>query len=167
MHPLTMFLKLAAEAVRASTPQESAVNQTATRIKQGLTLLDLAAANTPAQQAHALASAAGEAAYASARSDGERLGLAVGNALLLALEGMQHAQSAQQNRGMLPMNSPVWEQAFQKQDSSVRQEFQKFMDERQETQRRLEAQVEAERLKQQQKLEDLRRQLALLRAAKQ
>lgn len=165
MHPLTMFLKIVAEAVRASTPQDSKANQAATKIKQGIALLDVLTADTPAKQTHALASALGEAAYANSASGKERLGVAVGNALLLALEGAQHAQSASQpTYGNAPL-PPAWARACQ-QNPEFARELQTLLSERQDMQRRLEEQQEEERRRQQHEVEDLLRQIALLRASR-
>ncbi len=49
MHPLTMLLKIAAEAARASTPQGSTTNQVANGIKQGVAFLDALEADNSCQ----------------------------------------------------------------------------------------------------------------------
>ena len=110
MHPLTMFLKIAAEAVRASTPYGSPINQVAGGIKQGVALLDGLTADTPARQAQAIAALLSE-------YERERLALTLGNVLMLALEGTQHIQTARQ-----PMHTcsavgaaPLWLQSYQNQ----------------------------------------------------
>ena len=117
MHPLNMFLKIAAEAVRASTPYGSPINQVAGGIKQGVALLDGLTADTPARQAQAIAALLSEYAYANSISERERLALTLGNVLMLALEGTQHIQTARQ-----PMHTcsavgaaPLWLQSYQNQ----------------------------------------------------
>lgn len=81
MHPLTMFLKIAAEAARASTPPGSTVNEVANGIKQGVALLDCLTADTPAKQAQAMGALLSESAYANSASEKERYALTIGNAV--------------------------------------------------------------------------------------
>lgn len=164
MHPLTMLLKIAAEAARASTPQGSTTNQVANGIKQGVAFLDSLAADTPAKQTQALASLLSEAAYTSSNSDKERFGLTIGNALLLALEGAQYMQSASQPAyNKATVDTPPWVQAYQQQSAQFSSELQRLMRERQELQRQREEQQRAETLRLQQELEALRQQIAFLR----
>lgn len=166
MHPLTMFLKVAAEAVRASTPSGSPVNQVADGIKQGVALLDGLTADTPARKAQAMAALLSEFAYANSASEQERLALTLGNALMLALEGAQHIQAANQPMQTYPSAAatPPWLQSYQNQSSQFTAELQCRMRERQELQRQAEEQRQALMLQLlQQQLEERDRELAELK----
>lgn len=129
-----------------------------------LPFLDALEADTPAKQAQALASLLSEAAYASSDSEKERFGLTIGNALLLALEGAQHMQSASQPAyNKATVDTPPWVQTYQQQSAQFSSELQRLMRERQELQRQREEQQRAETLRLQQKLEALRQQITFLR----
>lgn len=96
MYPFTMLIKAVAEAVRASSPQGSSVNQLASGMKQGITLLDALTADTPSKRIQVLAALLSEHAYAESDSEKERLALTLGNVILLAIEGAQYMQNANQ-----------------------------------------------------------------------
>ena len=165
MHPLTMFLKIAAEAVRASTPPGCTVNQVASGIKQGVALLDGLTADTPAKQAQAMAALLSESAYANSASEKERLALTIGNALMLALEGAQHIQATNLPRQTYsaPTSTPPWIQSYQSQSTQFTVELQRLMHERQERQRQAEEEQRAWLLRRQQELEEKDRQIAELK----
>lgn len=164
MHPLTMFLKIAAEAVRASTPPGSPINQVAGGIKQGVALLDGLTADTPAKQAQAMAALLSEYAYANSISERERLALTIGNAFMLALEGAQHIQTARQP---MPTCSaagatPPWLQSYQNQSAQFTAELQRLMRERQEQQRQAEEQRKQQTAARERELAELKRRLDML-----
>ena len=165
MHPLTMILKIAAEAARASTPPGSTVNQVANGIKQGVALLDGLTADTPAKQAQAMAALLSESAYANSASEKERYALTIGNAVMLALEGAQHVQAANQPRQAYSAATatPPWLQSYQNQSTQFTTELQRLMRERQEQQRQAEEEQCAWRLRRQQELEEKDRQIAELK----
>lgn len=165
MHPVTMFLKIAAEAVRASTPQGNTANQIAGGVKQGVALLDGLVADTPAKQAQAMAALLSEYAYANSASEKERLALTLGNALMLALEGTQHIQTASQ-----PMHTcsaatatPAWLQSYPNQNAQFTAKLQRLMRERPEQQRQAEKQLQALPLQLQQQAAARERELAELK----
>ncbi len=160
-----MFLKVVAEAVRASTPPGSAVNQAASGIKQGVAFLDALTADTPAKQVQAMAALLSEAAYANSTSEKERFALTLGNALMLALEGAQHIQTASQP---MQINSaagaiPPWLQSYQNQSAQFTAELQRCMCERQEQQRQAEEHRQAQLLQLQQQAAARERELAELK----
>lgn len=165
MHPLTLFLKSAAEAVRASTPPGSPINQVAGGIKQGVALLDGLTADTPARQAQAMAALLSEYAYANSASEKERFALTLGNALMLALEGTQHIQTASQPMQTYSAASttPPWLQSYQNQSSQFTTELQRLMRKRQEQQRQAEKQLQAQLLQLQQQAAARERELAELK----
>ena len=161
MHPLTMLFKIGAEAVRASTPQGSTANQVANGIKQGVAFLDSLTANTPAQQAQAVASLLSEYAYAQSSSDQQRLGLTIGNTLLLALEGAQHMGEAEQAPCGPRLSIAQRGQAYQQQSSQLLQEFQQNCQSWNDLQRQRAAQRDAEIQRLEQECAVLRSKLAL------
>jgi hypothetical protein len=163
MHPLTMILKIAAEATRASTPQGSTANQVANGIKQGVAFLDTLTANTPAQRAQAVASLLSEYSYAQSSSDQQRIGLTIGNAFLLALEGAQHMGAAGQQSPCVPAPSIAqWGQAYQQQSTQLLEKFQQSIQSWNELQRQQAAQRDAEIQRLEQECAVLRNQIALL-----
>ena len=133
--PFSMFLKIAAEAARASTPPGSAVNQVASGIKQGIAFLDGLTADTPVKQAQTMAALLSEYAYANSTLEKERLALTIGNTLMLALEGAQHIQAASQP---VQINSavgviPPWFQSYQHQSAQFTAELQRQVEEQRQT----------------------------------
>lgn len=78
-----------------------------------------------------------EYAYANSASEKERLALTLGNALMLALEGTQHIQTASQPMQTYSAASttPPWLQSYQNQGTQFTTELQRLMRKGQEQQR--------------------------------
>lgn len=166
MYPFTMLIKAVAEAVRASSPQGSSVNQLASGMKQGITLLDALTADTPSKRIQVLAALLSEHAYAESDSEKERLALTLGNVILLAIEGAQYMQNAnqpgQQNH-TTEMISPAWLQSCQQQSLYLSGELERLMREKQETRRQFEEACQSRSLQKQQQPENDDSNLAKLR----
>ena len=140
MYPFTTLIKAAFEAIRATSPQGSAVNQLASEMKQGMTLLDAFTADTPAKRIQAIAALLSEYAYANSDSEKERLTLTLGNVILLVTESAQYMQNANQpgQNHTTETISPAWLQSCQQKSLYLSGELKRLMREKQETRRQVE-----------------------------
>lgn len=164
MYPFTTLIKAAFEAIRATSPQGSAVNQFACEMKQGMTLLDAFTADTPAKRIQVIAALLSEYAYANSDSEKERLTLTLGNVILLATESAQYMQNTNQpgQNHTTEMISPAWLQSCQQQSMSLSGELRRLMREKQEIRRQFEEACQSSSLRKQQHREEHERDLAEL-----
>lgn len=96
MHPNNFLVKVIAEVAKAATPPGSAANSIATSVKQAAVLLDGLTAQTPVQQAHALASMLGEGLSSGPSSKQMQSLATAGSAILLLLEALHYVGQTQQ-----------------------------------------------------------------------
>lgn len=113
MHPNNFFLKIIAEAAKATTPPDSAANNAAILAKQAAVFLDGLTAQNPVQQAHALASILSEVLSYCAEPKQVQNIATLGSAILLLLEALHHVEQAQYTQSIQHSPIPQPQTAYQ------------------------------------------------------
>ena len=161
MHPSNLLVKVLAEVAKGATTPGSAANQVATSVKQAAVLLDGLTAQTPAQQAHALASLLGEGLSSGPSSKQVKSMATAGSAILLLLEALHYVTQIQQTA--LSQGRPVAQSlpAYQYPEPRGYSVFENEMMQIAARQEELQRKVREQEARQQAEIQALRRKLGL------